>query len=54
MVYLPAVFGRRRCNKGDKLALAHHMGKVGQAGVTDFQKVLRMTWDFSFQVKFLG
>ena len=52
--YLPAVFGSRRCNKGKELALAHHMGKVGQVGVTDFQKVLRMTWDFSFQAKFLG
>ena len=58
MFYLPAVFGSRRCNKGDKLALAHHMWKMGQVSVTDFQKssenylellfpgqVLRMTWN---------
>ena len=32
MFYLPAVFGRRRCNKGDKLALAHHMGKMRRVG----------------------
>ena len=48
MFHFPAVFGSWRCNKRDKLALAHHMRKVRQVGVTDFQKVLRMTWNFFF------